>query len=151
MKTTNLKYIAYALAALMLMQSCSVYHSKTATVEEAVMSQKRVLVKNQVNKLFSFKYLIKEGDQLYGITKRNSTTAKKLFIQIKEDKSFDKMVGVLLPEETIKEIRLHNKSLSTILSIGIPVVIVGGIIVAIAISLSNMSFSWNIPPGTFPY
>lgn len=151
MKTTNLKWIAYALAALMLMQSCRVYHSKTSTVDEAVMSQKRVKIKSQIDQTYTFNYLIKEGGQLYGITKRKSETAKKLFAQINEDKSFDKFVGILLPNENIKEIHVHNKTLSTILSIGIPVVIVGGIIVGIAISLSDMPITLNFPPGTFPY
>jgi hypothetical protein len=128
MKTPNLKLIAIALSALMLMQSCRLYHSKTATVDEAVFSQKRAEVKTNSNERFSFNYLIKDDDQLYGITKRKSTTAKKLIAQIKEDKSFNKMVGILLPEKDVKEIHLHNKTLSTILSIGVPVALIIGLI-----------------------
>ena len=131
MKTTNLKYIAYALSALMLMQSCVVYHSNTSTVEEAVMSQDRVLVKTQSNKILKFKYLRKEGDQLYGITKRKSATANQLSFMIKEDMSFNDFVTILLSKGTIKEIHLPNKTLSTALSVAIPLVSLVGILLLI--------------------
>jgi hypothetical protein len=131
MKTTPLNYIAYALAALMLMQSCVVYHNKTATVDEAVISQDRVLIKTQSNKILKFKYLMKEGDQLYGITKRNSATARQLSFMVKEDKVFDEFVQVLLSKSTVNEIHLPNKTLSTILTIAIPLVSLFGVLLLI--------------------
>ena len=131
MKTTNLKWIAIALSAMMLMQSCTVYQSKTATVDEAVMSQDRVMVKTQSYNILKFKYLRKEGNQLYGITKRNSATANRLSFMIKEDKSFNDFVTILLSRGTIKEIHLPDKTLSTILSIAIPLVSLIGVLLLV--------------------
>jgi hypothetical protein len=128
MKTTKLKWISIALSALMLMQSCVVYHSKTATVDEAVMSQDRVLVKTQSNNILKFKYLRKEGEQLYGITRRNNATANRLSFMIKEDKSYNEFVQILLSKSTVDEIHLPNKTLSTVLSVAIPLVSLIGVL-----------------------
>jgi len=128
MKTNNLKWIAITLASLLLFQSCKVYHGKTATVDEVVQSQKRVKVNNYSDETYIFKSLQMEDKKLYGITKKNSQTAKKLKEQIVEEKISGKFVKILLPEETIKEFRLQNKTLSAIFTIAIPIVLVLGLV-----------------------
>ena len=83
MKTNHyLKWIAITLSTLMLLQSCKVYHSNTVTVDEAVLSTKRIMVKDFNDRIFKFNMLFREEDQLYGIAKRKSGTAKLLAEQI---------------------------------------------------------------------
>lgn len=132
MKSNNLKWITVALSTLLLLQSCKVYHSKTVTVDEAIVSQKRVLVKNGIDETYKFDRIEIENDILYGITTRNSPTAKKLSKQVIEENLNGKFVKIRLPEKDIKEYRLQNRSLSTILTIAIPIT-VAGIISVIAL------------------
>jgi len=141
MKTTNIKWIAIVLSALLLLQSCKVYHKNTSTVDEVVLSQNRVLVKyNHINKIYHFERIERENDILYGITTRNSPTAKKLFDQVVEENMNGKYVKIILPEKNIEEYRLQNKTASTIvtiLTIAIPTVITGILVVS---AIANLSF-----------
>jgi len=125
MKTTNLKWIAITLSTLMLLQSCRVYHARTATVDEAVLSTKKVLVKNLNDDSFKFDKLQKEDGQLYGIAKRRSSTAKLLNEQIVKSNLDTKYVKIHLPEKTIREYHLQNKTMSTLMTILIPVALIG--------------------------
>ncbi|MCZ6703894.1 MAG: hypothetical protein O6940_12760 [Ignavibacteria bacterium] len=135
MKTTHhhLKWIALTLSALFLLQSCKVYQSKTVTVNEAILSTERVKVNNFNNESYKFERLYKENEQLYGYTKRGSSTAKKLTEQIV--KSQLNYVIILLSEKTIKEYHLQNKTLSTILTVAIPVTVIIGIV--------SLGIYWN--------
>ena len=119
MKTTNLKYIAYALSALMLMQSCvvHVYDKSGVTVDEALTYTNRVKAKTFVDVTYEFDDLMREDGQLYGITKRNSKTANKLSYQIVDNNFGDKNVKIALLENTIKTYHLKNKNKSTIKSV----------------------------------
>ena len=137
MKTTNLKWIAIALSVLMLMQSCKVYHGKTATVDEAVLSQKRVIAKNFINRTYRFNNLQKVDDKLYGKAKRSSKTAKDLSDWIIEDKSDEKWVVIELRERTIKEYRIQNKTLGTILTIATVALICAPPIIVFVIIANN--------------
>ena len=124
MKTTNLKWIVYALSALMLMSSCRVYHSKTSTVDEVVMSKNMVLAKNYNGDKYKFKYLFKENNKIYGIANGTIKTARLLSENIVEDNIEGGIdVKILIPSDQIKEYHIKNNTLSTILTIGIPIVI----------------------------
>ncbi len=122
----NLKWIALTLSALFLLQSCKVYQSKTVTVNEAILSTERVKVNNFNNESYKFERLYKDNEQLYGYAKRWSSTAKKLTEQIVKGQL--NYVIISLSEKTIKEYHLQNKTLSTILTVAIPVVVVIGIV-----------------------
>jgi len=130
MKTTNLKWIAYALSSLMLMQSCKVYHSKPVTVDEAIISSNNIKAKTFGDVTYEFKELIRDNDQLYGLTNRNSSTAKIFFHQIvEEDNSRKKLVKITLLENTIKSYHLQNKTLSALLGFGFPLALILGSLV----------------------
>ena len=125
MKTNNLRWIAYALSTLMLMQSCKVYHSKPVTVDEAIISSNRIKAKTFVDVTYEFKELIRDNGQLYGLTNRNSSTAKMLFHQIvEEDNSSEKFVKITLLENTIKSYHLQDKTLSVLLGIVFPLALI---------------------------
>ncbi len=131
MKTNKLKWIALTLSALFLLQSCRVYHSKSVTVDEAILSAEKVKLKNFNEDTFKFDKLQKEDGQLYGIARRGSKTAQLLSEQIVNEiiitkyQSSGKFVKILLLENTIKEYHLTNNTLSALLTIGFPFALVG--------------------------
>lgn len=138
MKTIReyLKLVSLFLIYLITLQSCSVYHSKTASLDEAIRSDNKVKVITSSDEIYKLQKLQKENNQIYGVIKKGSSIAERLYDQglIKDNKS--KYVNLLLPENTIKEIHLKNKSLSTVLTLAIPVV---GIAALLFILYDNVS------------
>ena len=132
MKTTHLKWIAIFLSTLMLMQSCSVYHSKVSTVDDAIASKTKVKAITFADVTYTFDDLIREEGQLYGLARKYSTTAKKLETLIVNETSGDKFVKISVLENTIKGYYLKNKPVSTILSITIGTVVLSILLLAAA-------------------
>ena len=145
--THNLKSIAMALSALILMQSCSVYHSKTATIDEAVAANSKVKIYTTDNQKYKFDKLIKEESKIYGFKKINTSnrSATKSRIELASNiKEIDVNTGlakILIPFD-IEEIHTKNKTLSTIISIGIPVVIIIGLIGAAYGAAASVAFGY---------
>ncbi len=145
MKTIRLylKKISIFLLFLITFQSCSVYHSKTATVDEAVLSNDKVKVITNSNDIYKLHKLKMEDGQVYGVLKKGYETAERLADQgiIKYSDSDSKYETIQIKDNTIKEIHLKNKVLSTVITIAIPVV---GVAVILIIMVNNMSFSSGI-------
>jgi hypothetical protein len=127
-----LKPIALFLAVTFLVQSCSVYHKRTTTVDKAVIaskktrlkSHKNVKVKSFANEIYKFNLLIKEEGKVYGIAHKKSKTAKALSNQIVQYQSDN--VKILLTKDQVNEIYIEDKMRSGILSILTIVMLVGG-------------------------
>ena len=136
-----LKLISLFFMCLITLQSCSVYHSKTASVDEAIRSDNKVKVLTSSDEIYKLQKLQKKNDQIYGVIKKGSSTAARLYDQgiITDNKS--KYVTLLLPKDTIKEVYLKNKSLSTVLTIAIPVV---GLAVFLGIAYSTVDSGISI-------
>ena len=109
----------------MLMQGCKVYHSKTATVDEAILTQKRVKVKTDNGDTYKYDKIQKEDNKLYGIVKWESRNAKKLSKQMVEGILIGEYVKYPLKENTIKEYHLQNETLAWLLPIVIPISLIG--------------------------
>ncbi len=140
MKTLRLylKKISIFFMFLITLQSCVVYHSKIATVDEAIQSDDKIKVITDSNDIYKLHKLKKEDGQIYGVVKKGSETASKLSDQGLIKYSDNKYETILLTESTINEIHLKNKTLSTVLTIAIPAVGVVGVLAIIAIdSLSG--------------
>lgn len=139
MKTLRLylKKISIFFMFLITLQSCVVYHSKTATVDEAIQSDDKIKVITDSNDIYKLHKLKKEDGQIYGVVKKGSETAKRLSDQGLIKYSDSKYETILLTENTINEIHLKNKTLSTVLSVAIPVV---GVVAIFAILYNSMSF-----------
>jgi len=145
MKTIRsyLKPISILLMFLITLQSCVVYHSKTASVDEAIQSANRVKVVSTSNDIYKFKNLQNEDEKIYGITKANSSTAKKFSDQETTEIMGSKNVSILLSDTQINEIYLKNKTMSTVLTVGAIVVPVGILVLISINSVNNMSLSWG--------
>jgi len=131
----HLKWIAIILSTLLVFQSCRVYHSKTATVEEATLFSQHIKIRSTSDETYRFKTLLREDGKLYGITWRKGSTARKLSEQIVlvsagKDKH---EVKILLDENAIREYHLQNKTMSILIPILIPVILAALIFVVVAV------------------
>lgn len=121
-----------------LITGCSIYQKRIATTDEAVSSGEKVKVLTLNDETYVFQKIQREEDQLYGITKRGSATAKKL-----DGVQEGKKVKVPLREDTIEEIHLKDDTRSTLATIAIPVVILAAVITAAVISVNNLAIGFG--------
>ena len=106
--------------------SCNVYHTAPGTVGDAVDSGDRVRVLTKENISYEFRNLRQEGDQLVGITGRNSDTAKKLNNHPQEPEG--KYIKMRFEKDEILAVYLKNRKVTRWVNIGVPVVGAAGII-----------------------
>lgn len=109
----NIKLVCLILSSIFLLQSCKIYRKKTATTDEAVEFNRGVKVITQDDKTYKFKRFIKEDEQLFGLTKKNSKIAKELSHLIREGEPKKGYVKISLSDDFIKEIHLLNKFATT--------------------------------------
>ena len=139
----HLKRIALFLAITFLVQSCKVYTYKPTSVNDAVKSgfARKVKVKTNSNETFIFDRLEHKDGVYYGIAKKESATAKNLSNQILYQDDFN-YVKISLTDVQFKQIyvKKHDKTLSTIVTILVPVTIIGGLL---AYAASNITLDWS--------
>lgn len=127
----NLRLLTKLLILILLFQSCSIYRSKPVSIDRAVEFNKKVKLKTENNRVFKFKSLEKEGSVLYGIAWPYSKAAKFMAENIVEKNYKGRFVKIGIAENSIKEIKLKNYTLSAIVPIviGVVTVFVAGVIV----------------------
>lgn len=86
-------------AALLLLQSCRVYRSKTITLDEAVKSESRVKIKTTNNKTLRFQKIVFENGEYLGVKNK-----------------YNGYEHTPLTEEMIQRIKPQNKTVSAILT-----------------------------------
>ena len=115
----GLKPIALLLTALLLMQSCIVYHKTPITLEKASQEHRRTKIKTADDKTYKFKYITHENGVFYGI-----------------NKSHGKPVKTSLYNEEVTGVYDINDAASTLTTvttiIGVPVVLLGLLYIAFA-------------------
>jgi len=112
------KLLPIFLLAILLLESCKVYDSKSATKEDALLFGGKVRVKSDSNSSYKFEKLIVEDNQLYGIGKRESKKSKASYTKnIVNENKLDKNVKILLTDDLVNEIHLYNKGKSTALNV----------------------------------
>lgn len=135
------KLFPLLLLSILLLQSCKVYDSKSATKEDALLYAGKVKVKSNSNSTYKFEKLIIEDNQLYGIGKRISNKSKVLYTNnIVNLNKNDKNVKILLTDDLVNEIHLYNKGKSSTLNIiGIGA---GGIVILIVAAAGLLLLAW---------
>jgi len=129
----QLKWGVYFFSLVILFQSCTVYRSNYVSSKEAVEANTKVKAVTIHDHTYKFKYLTEENGKLYGIAKKNSTTAKQLNQNAEPLESSNNLVKILIPEDSlIDKYRIKNKTASTLWSvlIGPVVLLVGGMLFA---------------------
>jgi hypothetical protein len=132
----SLRLFSKLFILIFLLQSCSIYRSKPASVERAVEFNRKVKLKTDNNQVFKFKALEKEGTNLYGIARANSKAAKQMVENIVEKNYKGKFVKIGIAEDSIEEIRLKNYTMSALVPIAVVVVVFAGYIILIASTLA---------------
>jgi len=138
----HLRLVSLFLAITFFIQSCRVYHSSTASIDEAVQSNNKIKLVSVSDDTYIFQELQRENGNIYGITKRNSPTAKLLSAQISEETKDQKNVKILLRNDQLNNIHLQNKTMSTLATVGIPLVIIG-VIAIIAVNSMDFNFGFG--------
>ena len=125
MKTIKkqIKPIALFFGLLILLQSCVVY--KQTSLEQAVNSEKKVKIITKTDEILKFQRIGFEDEKFYGIKK------------VKHE-----MVKIQLDSLGIKEVSLHDKTLSIVLTIALPI----GIILGASLIFAD-SFKWKDSGG----
>lgn len=117
----QIKPIALIFGALILFQSCKAYYKDSVTLEQAVNEHKRAKVETVTKQTYKFQTISFENGQYYGIKMVKGETVK-----------------IPIDQANLSKVRLENKSLSVIGTIGVSVLIGFGILVGIAgIALSG--------------
>ena len=137
MKTSKLilKCFALMISSLVFLQSCSVYHNSTCSVDEAIRNNSKVKISVANDEPYILKRLERHDGAVYGIANTNSSTYKRLREQVKDHNYEGKYAMILMQEQDLKNIHEKNTGASAALSIGIPVVALG---ITTAIAATNV-------------
>ena len=114
---TRLKVIAIFLTALMLFQSCVVYHKTPTTLEKASQEQIKTKVTTTNGEVTKYKYITYEEGVYYG------------YVEVE----YGEFTKIPLEAEEIINIRTKNKSASTrntLVTVAVSVLAIAGIALA---------------------
>lgn len=128
----RLKTIAFFLTALLLFQSCVVYHKTPTTLESASQERIRTKVINTHGETAKYKYITYEDGHFYGV-----------------NKDFDergKLVKTPLSEQELEKILIKNKSASTWVTVGVIAVPVIAIVLLIGLASAGSGGYFPIMP-----
>ena len=117
----QINLIALIFSVVILFQSCKAYYKDSVTLEQAVNEHKRTKVETVTKQTYKFQTISFENDQYYGVKMVKGETVK-----------------TLIDQANISQVRLENKSLSVIGTIGLSVLVVFVVVVGVAgIALSG--------------
>ena len=102
----DIKYLAFALSFLILLQSCSVYHSSPSTIDEAIKSTDKVKIVSPEQNIYKFNRLVKIDSLIYGYAKNKSLAAKELSGQIILKDADGKYAKIQLYDRNIASVHL---------------------------------------------
>jgi hypothetical protein len=111
---------------LMSFAACNVYHSGTASIDQAVESNNRVRVVTEDNVFYEFKKLQRENGQLFGVAGKDSDTARML--KDRPHTIEGRNYKFPFQEDEILAVYLKNRQMSNIVSVGVPIVGAAGLI-----------------------
>jgi hypothetical protein len=109
MKTIKqqIETLALILSMLILLQGCTVYKSASVTLDDAVNQELKTKIVTKSGEKLKFSRIGLEDGEYYGMHKDNH-----MMFKIPIDKKY------------VKSIKIKDKTLSTILTLGLPVVII---------------------------
>lgn len=127
---------------MFLLQSCSVYSSRSCSVDEAIRNDSKVKIRTPNNDPYVLKRLERHEGVIYGLTRTNSSTYKRMREQVKDPNNEGKNALILIPDKDLDHIHKKNKGASTAISIGVPVVALG-VTAAIAATNVDVNLNWS--------
>ena len=115
------KSVALILSMLILLQGCTVYKSASVTLEQAANEENKVRLETTSGEKLKFKHIGIDNGEYYGIKKVKGNIVK-----------------VPLNSNYIKNVKLKDKTLSTILTIALPIAIIVGAGLILQDSFKNL-------------
>lgn len=117
----NINWSIIIACFLILLQSCTVYHSYNSSIDEAIESENKVKVNTANNDPYKFKKLVRIEDEVFGLVYSKSQSYKLLLSRKTIPTGQQTMFYVQLYDNELNDIHLKNKSASTIITVAIPV------------------------------
>jgi len=116
MKTINihLKIVAFLISLMILLQGCTVYKPTTASLEEVSKSQTKAKILTTDNETLKFNRIDFIDGKYLGV----------IFNDVEKNPKIEFMP---LDKNNIQSIKVKDKTTSTIITVAIPVVAVGGL------------------------
>ena len=139
----DIKSLAFALSFLILLQSCSVYQSSPSTIDEAIKSTDKVKIVSPEQNTYKFDHLVKIDSLVYGYVKKNSLAAKELSGQIILKDADGKYAKIQLYNRNIASVHLKNHTASTLVTIAVPVGIIGVMVGISYAAADSVSLEWS--------
>jgi len=122
----RLKTIALLLTALLLFQSCVVYHKTPTTLEHASQDRIKTQITRSNGEISKYDYIANEDGVYYGVYT-----------------DWDEQVKTPLSEQEITKVLTKDKSTSTVLTIGVIAVPVIGITLLIGLASAGPGNPWG--------
>lgn len=137
------KILVTGLSSILI--SCNVYYDTPVNVEDALKTQKHVKIVTNKNKEYEFRRLEKVEDQLLGVTKKRSATAKRLktLPVVVEGKIWK----FELNENNIEFVYYRNEFQTKMVKIGFPIFLIGGFTIFVISEINDLDL--NIGIGLF--
>ena len=117
----HIKPIALIFGVLILFQSCMAYKQTSVSLEQAVQSEKKTKIETKSNESLKFRRISFEDGKYYGVKRVKG-----------------EIVKIPLDSTGIKKVLLHDKTLSTVLTIALPI----GIILGASLIFQD-AFEWK--------
>lgn len=111
--------VAIFLSLIILFQSCTVYRSNPINIEEASQQNVKMKAFTKDGEVLKFRRIEKENDSYFGYVKLKSSTGKILQKKVKEFEKSGRFTAFELNPNEIKEIYPQNKSVTTLVNIGV--------------------------------
>lgn len=127
----NLEWSVKLLSLLILLQSCTVYHSYNSSIDEAIATGNKVKVNVENNDPYKFKKLVRIDDEIFGLVYSKSQSYKLLSSRKTIPTEYQTLFYVQVYDNELNDIHLKNKTTSTVLTVAIPVVVTGLIFIPI--------------------
>ena len=125
------------LSILILLQSCTVYHKYSSSLDDAITSNDKVKIVIPSYDSYKFKKIQKIDGEIYGLMYNKSGSYKELVSRKTIPTDKETMTYVQIYKNELNDLHLKNKTASTVLSITIPFVVVGALVGAIFIPYQN--------------
>ena len=126
MKTirNSTKQIVLLFSIILLISSCVTYKATSLTLDEFVKTQEKVRVEYNDSEIYRFQNLVLENGIYYGVMNEKLQTVKKP-----------------IEVESIKSVRVYDRTKSTIVTIGVPILVLG-ITYIVAMESFRPSLNW---------
>lgn len=140
--TKHFRLLSSILCLIFLIQSCSIYHTESISLQQAEELNKDVRITTKSGDKLKFKSIEEEGGDYFGLTRLKSKTSKELQKMGLIGRETGKLYAFGLETLNIQKIQEKNKTVSTLGTVGL---VITGIFVIIlivaAISFGNGGIS----------